>query len=162
MTKRHLSDSDVQCNIEKYIFDEIKKKLLCKNLQSNVILTLSEENDIRICPDFYSEKDHIIGEIHTHLGRLKPAQLRKIEGDILKMLLFEKGQKGVKYTKMIVVCDMQEYEQLQGKSFVAEAIRQFDIGLKYVPLNKERIVQLQDAMENQNLYCSYNTNIHNQ
>lgn len=162
MTKRHLSDSDVQCNIEKYIFDKIKKKLLCENLQSNVMLTLSEENDIRICPDFYSEKDHIIGEIHTHLGRLKPAQLHKIEGDILKMLLFEKGQKGVKYTKMIVVCDMQEYMQLQGKSFVAEAIRQFDIRLKYVPLNKEQIVQLQDAMENQNLYCSHNTNIHNQ
>lgn len=32
MTKRHLSDSDVQCNIENYIFDEIKKKLLCENL----------------------------------------------------------------------------------------------------------------------------------
>ena len=162
MTKRHLSDSDVQCNIEKYIFDEIKKNLLCENLQSNVILTLSEENNIRICPDFYSEKAHIIGEIHTHLGRLKPAQFHKIEGDILKMLLFEKGQKGVKYTKMIVVCDIQEYEQLKGKSFVAEAIRQFDIRLKYVPLNKERIVQLQDAMEKQNLYCSHNTNIHNQ
>lgn len=151
MTKRHLSDSDVQCNIENYIFDEIKKKLLCENLQSNVTLTLAEENDIRICPDFYSEKDHIIGEIHTHLGRLKPAQLHKIEGDILKMLLFEKEQKGVKYIKMIVVCDMQEYEQLRGKSFVEEAIRQFDIKLEYISLNKEQSVQLQNAMENQNL-----------
>lgn len=157
MTKRHLSDSDVQCNIEKYIFDEIKKKLLCENLQSNVILTLSEENDIRICPDFYSEKDHIIGEIHTHLGRLKPAQLHKIEGDILKMLLFEKGQKGVKYVKMVVVCDMQEYKQLQGKSFVAEAIRQFDIKLERIPLKAEQIVQLKNAMKNQNLCCSHNT-----
>ena len=53
-------------------------------------------------------------------------------------------------------------KNMQGKSFVAEAIRQFDIRLKYVPLNKEQIVQLQDAMENQNLYCSHNTNIHNQ
>lgn len=151
MTKRHLSDSDVQCNIENYIFDEIKKKLLCENLQQNVTLTLAEENDIRICPDFYSEKDHIIGEIYTHLGRLKPAQLHKIEGDILKMLLFEKEQKGVKYIKMIVVCDMQEYEQLRGKSFVEEAIRQFDIKLEYISLNKEQSVQLQNAMENQNL-----------
>lgn len=114
-------------------------------------MSFSEENDIRICPDFYSEKDYIIGEIHTHLGRLKPVQLHKIEGDILKMLLFEKGQKGVKYTKMIVVCDMQEYEQLQGKFFVAEAIRQFDIELEYISLSKERIVQLQNVMENQNL-----------
>lgn len=160
MKKRYLSDSNVQCNIEKYIFDEIKKKLLCENLQSNVILTLSEENNIRICPDFYSEKDLIIGEIHTHLGRLKPAQLHKIEGDILKMLLFEKGQKGVKYTKMIVVCDIQEYVQLQGKSFVAEAIRQFDIKLACIPLKAEQIDQLKNAMKNQNLYSSHN-NIHN-
>ena len=157
MPKRHLSDSDVQCNIEKYIFDEIKKNLLCENLQSNVILTLSEENDIRICPDFYSEKDHIIGEIHTHLGRLKPAQLHKIEGDILKILLFEKEQEGVKYTKMIVVCDMQEYEQLKGKSFVAEAIRQFGIKLEHIPLKAEQIIQLKNTMKNQNLYCNHNT-----
>lgn len=67
------------------------------------------------------------------------------------MLLFEKEQKGVKYTKMIVVCDMQEYEQLNGRSFVAEAIRQFDIELEYISLNKEQSVQLQNAMENQNL-----------
>ena len=56
MERRHLSDSDVQCDIETYIFGEIKKKLLCDNLQANVILTLSEENDIRICPDFYKKK----------------------------------------------------------------------------------------------------------
>lgn len=77
--------------------------------------------------------------------------MHKIEGDILKILLFEKEQEGVKYTKMIVVCDMQEYEQLKGKSFVAEAIRQFDIKLEYISLNKEQSVQLQNAMENQNL-----------
>ena len=46
---------------------------------------------------------------------------------------------------------MQEYEQLKGKSFVAEAIRQFDIKLEYISLNKEQSVQLQNAMENQNL-----------
>lgn len=56
---------------------------------------------------------------------------------------------------MIVVCDMQEYEQLKGKSFVAETIRQFNIELEYISLNKERIVQLQNAMENQNLVKIY-------
>lgn len=149
--KRHLSDSDVQCKIEQYVFGEIKKKLLCDHLQANVTLILSEENNIRICPDFYSEEQRIIGEIHTHLGRLKPAQLHKIEGDILKLLLFEKIQKNGVYRKIIAVCSMQEYEQLQGKSFVAEAIRQFDIQLEYIPLNDEQTTLLKNAMENQNL-----------
>lgn len=156
MERRHLSDSDVQCDIETYIFGEIKKKLLCDDLQANVILTLSEENDIRICPDFYSEKDRIIGEIHTHLGRLKPAQLHKIKGDILKMLLWEKCQGETKYTKIIVVCNMDEFKQLQGKSFVAEAIRQFDIKLEYVPLEKKDIVKLEKAMQDQNLLRTAN------
>ncbi len=156
MERRHLSDSDVQCDIETYIFGEIKKKLLCDNLQANVILTLSEENDIRICPDFYSEKDLIIGEIHTHLGRLKSAQLHKIKGDILKMLLWEKCQGETKYTKIIVVCNMDEFKQLQGKSFVAEAIRQFDIKLEYVPLEKQDIVKLEKAMQDQNLLRTAN------
>ena len=151
MERRHLSDSDVQCDIETYIFGEIKKKLLCDDLQANVILTLSEKNDIRICPDFYSEKDLIIGEIHTHLGKLKSAQFHKIKGDILKMLLWEKCQGETKYTKIIVVCNMDEFKQLQGKSFVAEAIRQFDIKLEYVPLEKEQIVELEKAMRDQNL-----------
>ena len=63
----------------------------------------------------------------------------------------------MKYTKMIVVCDMQEYVQLQGKSFVAEAIRQFGIILEHIPLKAEQIIQLKNAMKNQNLYGSHNT-----
>ena len=60
-----------------------------------MILSLSEENDIRICPDFYSKEDLIIGEVYTHLSRLKPEQMYKIEVDILKLLFLEKEQKGV-------------------------------------------------------------------
>ncbi len=58
-----------------------------------MILPLSEENDIRICPDFYLKEDLIIGEIYAHLGRLKPAQIHKIEVDILKMLLWGRDRK---------------------------------------------------------------------
>lgn len=149
--KRYLSDSKVQHKIEKYIFNEIKKRLFCENLQSNVSLTISGENDICICPDFYSQEDRIIGEIHTHLGRLKPSQVHKIEGDILKMLLFEQCQGKGEYTKMIVVCSVDEYKQLHGKSFLAEAIRRFDIKLEYVSLNEEQISKLEKAMNDQNL-----------
>lgn len=82
-----MSDSKVQREAEEIIFENLKSKLKCNDLQSNVRILISKENNIWICLDFYSEENHIIGEIHTHLGKLKSAQLHKIEGDILKMPL---------------------------------------------------------------------------
>ena len=52
------------------------------------------------------------------------------------MLLFEKCHNGERYRKMIVVCDIEEYNQLSGNSFVAEAIRKF----------------IKQAMQEQNFY----------
>lgn len=152
MGKRHLSDSKAQREAEEIIFENLKSKLKCNNLQSNARILISKENNIWICPDFYSEEKHIIGEIHTHLGKLKSAQLHKVEGDILKMLLFEKCHNGEQYRKMIVVCDIEEYTQLSGNSFVAEAIRQFDIELYYVPLEQTLINEIKQAMQEQNFY----------
>lgn len=100
MEKRYLPDLKVQREAEEIIFENIKSKLKCNDLQSNVRILISKENNIWICPDFYSERKYIIGEIHTHLGKLKSAQLHKIEGDILKMLLFEKCHNGERYRKI--------------------------------------------------------------
>lgn len=152
MGKRHLSDSKVQRKAEEIIFENLKSKLKCNDLQSNARILISKENNIWICPDFYSEEKQIIGEIHTHLGKLKSAQLHKIEGDILKMLLFEKCHNGERYRKMIVVCDIEEYNQLSGNSFVAEAIRKFDIELYHVPLEQAQINEIKQAMQEQNFY----------
>lgn len=44
-------------------------------------------------------------------------------------------KKAEKFDKILIELEM-------GKSFVAEAIRQFDIELEYISLNKERIIQL--------------------
>ena len=52
---------------------------------------------------------------------------------------------------MIVVCSVDEYKQLHGRSFLAEAIRRFDIKLEYVSLNEEQISKLEKAMKDQNL-----------
>lgn len=68
-----MSDSKVQREAEEIIFENLKSKLKCDDLQSNVRILISKANNIWICPDFYSEEKHIIGEIHTHLGKLKSA-----------------------------------------------------------------------------------------
>ena len=124
MGKRHLSDSKVQREAEEIIFENLKSKLKYNDLQSNARILISKENNIWICPDFYSEEKHIIGESHN----------------------------GERYRKMIVVCDIEEYNQLSGNSFVAEAIRKFDIELYHVPLEQAQINEIKQAMQEQNFY----------
>lgn len=141
------SDSSVQREIENTLFCRIQSELNVK-LEQNPIITLN--SDVRIQPDFFSAEAQIIGEIHSHSGRLKPAQLHKIEADILKMILLEKVLKK-NFTKYIVICSDEEYKQLNGKSFVAEAIRQFEVNVRFYELCKADNTKLKAAMYAQNL-----------
>lgn len=143
------SNSDVQQKIEKYLVNEIKSKLNIKDLQLNPSLILSNAK-VKIEPDFYSETNRIIGEIHVHLGKLKSAQRHKLSNDILKMLLLEKDR-NIVCRKIIVVCSEEEYKELHGASFLAEAIRQFNIEIYFFNLNETDKQQLQDAMLRQDL-----------
>lgn len=141
------SDSSVQREIENILFCRIQSELNVK-LEQNPIITLN--SDVNIQPDFFSADAKIIGEIHSHIGKLKPSQLHKVKADILKMLLLEKVLKK-KYTKYIVVCSDEEYKQLNGNSFIGEAIRQFDINVKNYKLSENDETRLKTAMCNQNL-----------
>lgn len=146
------SDSRVQREIENVLFDKIRSELNL-NLEQNPIIALTEDPDIKIQPDFYSSEAKVIGEIHSHLGRLKPAQRHKVEADILKMLLLEKVS-GEKFKKYIVVCSDEEEKQLQGSSFLAEAIRQFEIKVQFFELSKDYKIKLEDAMKKEDLIKS--------
>lgn len=153
MSKRMDSNSKVQARIENVIFRKVKKDIfrdgsLYKPTQPIIIDT---EGKTYISPDFYSEKSKVIGEIHSHIGRLKSAQMHKISNDILKMLLHDE-LKGETYSKYIAVCDKEEYVQLkEGKSFVATAIKGFNIEVLYVELEKNDYEDLANAMKKQNL-----------
>ena len=124
----HKSSSIEQQNAAVTIFQQ-----LCANMNWNPsdflfdpYLTINTNHRVLIRPDFYSDKEKVIGEIFAHIGKLKPAQSHKICADILKMMLFEKAN-NVELRKMIVVCSDAIEEQLTGNSYVSEAIRQFGI-----------------------------------
>ena len=89
MTKFMNGDSSTQQEIEEYLFNKISEELGVK-FEHNPTICLNEEKKVYIEPDFYSEEERKVGEIHTHKGRLKPAQRHKVAGDILKMLLLDK------------------------------------------------------------------------
>lgn len=145
------SVSTVQHQIEQYLFNCFKESF--PNAELNRTVILSNNPTIKICPDIYCEKPRIIGEIHSHLGSLKSAQMDKISSDILKMNLFEKKQG--KCEKFIIICSREEEKQLTGSSYVAEAIRQFDIKVIRYDIPPEMYTELKNAMIRQNMLRGY-------
>lgn len=151
LNAKHLdSKSDVQMEIEAIMLRKIKKELCDDTIVKPDSLPLDTSGTVYISPDFYSEDNKIIGEIHAHIGRLKGAQPDKIASDVLKMLLFEK-ERGIKYKKYIAVCDQDEYKQLRGKSALAESIRVFGIELLLIQIPEKDYKRLQENMKKQNL-----------
>ena len=144
------SKSDVQAEIEAIMLRKIKKELCDDTIVKPDSLPLDTSGTVYISPDFYSEENKIIGEIHAHIGRLKGAQPDKIASDVLKMLLFEK-ERGIKYKKYIAVCDQDEYKQLSGKSALAESIRVFGIELLFISIPEKDYERLQESIRKQNL-----------
>ncbi len=142
------SSSEFQTNLEEMLFYKIKESLGSTSLSRNVILTVNQSGGVHVVPDFYSEEEHIIGEIHSHAGKLKSAQLHKIASDVLKMLLYEKTS-GLNFDKYIVVCDKEEYDQLLGKSALAESLRCFGVTVLLFELDNETREQLRKVMNAQ-------------
>ncbi len=149
MNEFHKSSSHVQMQAEELIFGKVEK-ILCIKLDKNPKLYLAENAFTYIQPDFYSEEANIIGEIFSHVGKPKKAQDNKIANDILKMLLLEKIT-GKKFRKIIAVCDESEKKKLQGKSALAESIRQFNVEIMYIEMNEDMRKQIAEAQELQKM-----------
>ena len=150
MGKRQGSDSVVQRAIERILIERVKNVLDVNNLELNKTLYLKANPKTSIEPDFYSEEKRIIGEVHSHLGKLKPAQMNKVASDVLKMLLFEEDR-GEVYNKYLVVCSKEEEVQLTGNSHVAQAIRNHNIKVLCFDIDDEAINALRIAMKEQSL-----------
>lgn len=150
MEKRVNSRSDVQQEIEKHVLKRVEEELGNVAIESNPKLIIDSEKGTYICPDFYSEGENLIGEIYSHVGKLKGSQPDKIATDILKMMLYEKVC-GTKLRKIIAVCEEDALKQLSGKSFLAEAIRKFDVEILYIKLSSDDRDRLKNIMYMQNL-----------
>lgn len=141
------SNSIEQKNAESFMASIVEEWLGC-SVERNVKVYLGD--GIHIEPDLYSEKNKIICEIYAHIGALKVGQKHKISQDILKMLLLEKS-KGTEYKKVIVVADKKVEDYLNGKSFIAESVKQFGIKIKRINLSKEMCDSISSAQERQRM-----------
>ena len=149
MSEKHKSSSEEQMIAEQYIFETIEKQLQIE-LEHNRKIYLADNPFTYMQPDFYSEELCIVGEIFSHFGKPKKAQNNKIANDILKMLLLEKVT-GKKYRKIIAVCDEIEWKKLNGKSVLAETIRQFGIEIINIEIEDEMRNTILEAQKRQNM-----------
>ena len=141
------SSSHEQQNAEVYIASAVEEWLGCP-VARNAKVVLAD--GVHIEPDLYSEPEKIICEIYAHIGSLKVGQQHKISQDILKMLLLEKS-KSATYRKVIVVVDDKVEKYLNGKSFIAESIRQFGIEIKRINLSEELYNIISNAQARQTM-----------
>ena len=106
--------------------------------------------DTKIKPDIYSDQHHIIGEVYTHLGKLKSAQMHKVASDIFKMVLFKKDS-GSEYDMYYVVCDEETRECMMHNSVVRNAVRLYDLHVRCYELSESDKNTLQKTMRNQDI-----------
>ena len=149
MDNLHKSSSHIQAKAEEVIFSQIEK-LFNIRFEKNKKLYLADNAFTYMQPDFYSEEQLIVGEIFAHIGKPKKAQDNKVANDILKMLLLEKIT-GKQYRKIVVLCDTTEKKKLEGKSVLAESIRQFGIEILYIEIDTNMKQQIMDAQELQKM-----------
>ena len=149
MGEKNKSSSEEQMIAEQYIFETIEKQLQIE-LEHNRKIYLADNPFTYIQPDFYSEDYCIVGEIFSHIGKPKKAQNNKIANDVMKMLLLEKITEKT-YRKIIVVCDEIELEKLNGKSVLAETIRQFGIEIIYIEIEDEMRNTILEAQKRQTM-----------
>lgn len=148
MESSHKSSSHVQLYAETVICQKVEEQLGV-SLEKNPKIPLTNAPVPFMQPDFYSAEHCIVGEIFAHIGNPKKAQNNKIANDILKMLLLQEVT-GREFRKIIVVCDQTEKKRLEGKSVLAESIRQFGIELMYIGITDElqnQILQAQDTQK---------------
>ena len=145
----HKSSSHVQMQAEEIICRKVEE-LLNIRFERNKQIYLADNAFTYMQPDFYSAEHFIVGEIFAHIGKPKKAQDNKIANDILKMLLLDKVT-GKHHRKIIVVCDTSEKKKLEGKSVLAESIRQFNIEIMYVEIDAETQKQIVAAQELQKM-----------
>ena len=111
---------------------------------------LTSEPEVSVAPDLYSESDKVIGEFYAHIGALKPAQKHKIAADALKMIMLEKD-KGQKFRKIIFVCCDEVKKYLEGKSYLAAALRTFGVKVEIIRLSEEQRQKIIAAQKRQKM-----------
>ena len=106
--------------------------------------------DSKIKPDIFSDEHHLIGEVYTHLGKLKSSQVDKIAADILKMIVYNEDY-GKDYEMYYVVCDEAVKKCMLGNAVISNAIHIHKVQVECFELNEVLKKKLSATMKRQDI-----------
>jgi len=142
---RHLSDSTEQQTAEGFMLSSLQDKLGL-NFEADAVLPI----DVGIKPDAIDPNNKVVVEVYARVGKVKGAQLNKIKGDILKLALIEK-RLGVGWRKIMCFASNEAAKYVQGKSWVAEAAKEFGVEIFVVELPEEQKNNVISAQKRQKM-----------
>ena len=125
------SDSSEQQTAETFMLKSLEQKLGL-NFDSGATLPI----EIGVKPDAIDPINKVIVEVYARVGEVKGGQLHKIKGDILKLALIEK-KLGNGWRKILCFASDEAAKYVQGKSWVAEAAKAFNVEIQVVNLPLE-------------------------
>lgn len=153
----HNSDSEYQIFLEQNIIFPKLKKHLFKNIELRSDAYILSECSFQV--DFYNVDHKIYGEIYSCKFPLKSGHLRKIKGDLLKLLTIEQmlGHTISKYLILTIEQSEQNGEFIPESivhkfgltSWFSQAIIQFDFKIYYYVLDEIETKQLNETRHKQ-------------
>lgn len=143
--ERHASDSLEQQQAEAFML-----KSLAETLHLNFNKETKLPIDTGVQPDAIDPSKKVIVEVYAHLGEIKGAQLHKVKGDILKLIFIEE-KLGEKWRKILCFADEAAAKYARGGSWVAAAVRTFDIEVQVVNLSEEQLNRVKSAQRRQRM-----------
>lgn len=127
---------------------------MLNSLQKKLGLCFKPESvlpiDVGVKPDAIDPINKVVVEVYARVGGVKGAQLHKIKGDILKLALIEK-KLGLDWRKIMCFASNEAAKYVQGKSWVAEAAREFGVEIHVVQLSEEQKNKVISAQKRQRM-----------
>lgn len=141
---QHAGDSSEQREAEKELLSKLSKNLgVTWNKEP---LPLMESGRIEL--DGFCKESLVFCEAWAHIGPPKPAQKNKVMADALK-LLFAKAQFNDKGTCILLFADHAAAAPFQGKSWMAQCLKKFDIKIEVIELSPEKKAEVLNAQKRQ-------------
>ena len=142
---KHQSDSSEKQTAEEYMLSALEKNLgICFDPEAKLPI------EVGVQPDAIDPDTKVIVEAYARIGSLKGAQLHKVKGDILKLAFIEK-KIGKGWRKIMCFASDEAAKYVQGKSWVAEAVKVFGVEVRVVNLPLEQRENIMSAQKRQRM-----------
>lgn len=144
---RLAGDSTEQQEAEKWLVSALSDKLGVNLVKRK--WSLPQGNWVEI--DGFCNSPAILCEAWTHIGSPKSAQKNKIMTDALKLLFVNKFiiKNRSKRTLILLFADKDAATHFQGKSWMAQCLKRYNIEIEIVNLPKELEDKVLNAQERQ-------------